>query len=51
MDWREDLVGDTATGILASGPIVALMDSCAGASVWARSHASHEIVSHSAAFS
>lgn len=37
MDWREDLVGDTATGILASGPIVALMDSCAGASVWARS--------------
>jgi len=34
MDWREDLVGDVETGVLASGPIVALMDSCAGASVW-----------------
>ena len=26
LDWREDLVGDAATGILASGPIIALMD-------------------------
>lgn len=34
MDWREDLVGDVETGVLASGPIVALMDSCAGAAVW-----------------
>ena len=34
MDWREDLVGDPATGVLASGPVAALMDSCAGAVVW-----------------
>lgn len=34
MDWRADLVGDPATGVLASGPVVALMDSCAGAVVW-----------------
>jgi len=37
MDWREDLVMDRDTGVIASGPIVALMDSCAGATVWARS--------------
>jgi uncharacterized protein (TIGR00369 family) len=34
MDWREDLVGDVTSGALASGPIIALMDNAAGASVW-----------------
>lgn len=34
MDWREDLVGDPDTGVLASGPIVALMDNAAGTAVW-----------------
>ncbi len=34
MDWRADLVGDPATGVLSSGPVVSLMDSCAGAVVW-----------------
>lgn len=36
MDWREDLVGDPETGVLASGPIIALMDNAAGSSVWLR---------------
>jgi uncharacterized protein (TIGR00369 family) len=26
MPWREDLVGDAASGVLASGPIISLMD-------------------------
>ena len=36
LDWREDLVGDPETGILASGPIISLLDSATSLSVWTR---------------
>ena len=32
--WREDLVGDPSTGVLASGPILAMMDTATSMSVW-----------------
>ncbi|MGE4322168.1 MAG: PaaI family thioesterase [Sphingobium sp.] len=34
VDWREELVSDVGTGILASGPIISLMDVACGCSVW-----------------
>ncbi len=34
LPWREELVGVSATGMLASGAIVSLLDTCGGASVW-----------------
>ena len=34
LPWEERLVGVTETGILASGAIVSLLDTCGGASVW-----------------
>ena len=34
LPWREQLVGVAETGILASGAIVSLVDTCGGASVW-----------------
>lgn len=34
MPWRDDLVGDDATGILASGPIFTLMDMATSISIW-----------------
>jgi uncharacterized protein (TIGR00369 family) len=34
IDYREDLIGDEATGVLASGPIIALMDMATSISVW-----------------
>lgn len=33
--WREDLVGDPDTGVLASGPIISLLDNATSMSVWA----------------
>ena len=36
LPWREDLVADAATGVLASGPIISLMDNAAGMAVWRR---------------
>lgn len=39
LPYRKDLVGDPATGILASGPIIALMDMAAGLSCWLTSGA------------
>lgn len=35
MPWREDLVGDPETGVLASGPIISLLDNATSMSVWA----------------
>lgn len=35
LPWREDLVGDAETGVLASGPIVSLLDNATSISVWA----------------
>ena len=34
LTWREELVGVPATGILASGAIVSLIDTASGGSVW-----------------
>lgn len=34
LPWRDDLVGDPDTGVLASGPIIALMDMATSLSVW-----------------
>ena len=34
LPWREQLVGMAETGILATGAIVSLVDTCGGASVW-----------------
>lgn len=36
MDWRADLIGDGAADVVASGPIVSLMDMTASMAVWAR---------------
>lgn len=35
-DWRADLVGDPETGVLASGPIISLLDNATSMSVWTR---------------
>ena len=35
LPWREELVGVTETGILASGTIVSLIDTASGTAVWA----------------
>lgn len=34
LPWRADLVGDEETGVLASGPIISLMDNATSMSVW-----------------
>ncbi len=39
LPYRGDLVGDPATGVLASGPIIALMDMAASIACWIRSNA------------
>ena len=36
LPWREELVGVAATGVLASGPIISLMDNATSLSVWTR---------------
>lgn len=34
LDWREELVGIDGKGVLASGPIISLMDNATSMSVW-----------------
>ncbi|WP_303831884.1 PaaI family thioesterase [Asticcacaulis taihuensis] len=34
MPWREDLVGDPETRVIASGVVTALLDNCCGMAVW-----------------
>jgi uncharacterized protein (TIGR00369 family) len=34
LPWREDLVSDVETGILASGPILTIMDMATSMSIW-----------------
>lgn len=36
IDWREELVGDEASGVLASGPVIAMMDMATSMAVWVR---------------
>ena len=33
LDWREELVGNPETGVLAGGPITAMLDGCCGMAV------------------
>jgi len=37
MPWQEKLVGDMETGILASGPILTMMDMATSISIWIKS--------------
>jgi uncharacterized protein (TIGR00369 family) len=39
LQYREDMIGDPASGVLASGPILALMDMATATSVWLRAGA------------
>ena len=34
LPWREDLVGEPDTGILASGPIISMMDIATASAIW-----------------
>lgn len=36
LPWREELVGISGSGILASGPIISLMDNATSMAVWTR---------------
>ena len=36
LPWREDLVGVEETGVLASGPIISLLDNATSMAVWTR---------------
>jgi len=36
IDWREDLVADTETGVLASAVVISLMDSATSMAIWTR---------------
>src|SRR5215470_11958059 len=33
LDWREELVGNPATGVIAGGPLTAMLDACCGMAV------------------
>ena len=39
LPWRADLVGDVATEILASGPIITMMDMATSISIWLKAGA------------
>jgi uncharacterized protein (TIGR00369 family) len=39
LPYREDMIGDPASGVLASGPILALMDMATAISVWLKAGA------------
>ncbi len=39
LPWREELVSDAATGILASGPIFTMMDMATSFSIWLKTGA------------
>jgi uncharacterized protein (TIGR00369 family) len=36
IDWREDLVGDPGTGVLASAVIISLMDNATSMAIWTK---------------
>jgi len=36
LPWREDLIGDPETRVIASGVVTALLDNCCGMAVWDR---------------
>ena len=36
LPWREDLIGEEDRAVLASGPIISLMDMASGMAIWTR---------------
>ena len=36
LPWREDLLGESDRSVLASGPIISLMDMASGMAIWTR---------------
>lgn len=36
LPWREDLVGEVDRGILASGPIISMLDMASGLAIWTK---------------
>jgi uncharacterized protein (TIGR00369 family) len=36
IDWREDLVGDPASGVLASAVVISLMDNATSMAIWTK---------------
>ncbi|GAA4053080.1 PaaI family thioesterase [Parerythrobacter jejuensis] len=36
LPWREDLIGETERHVLASGPIISLMDMASGLCIWTK---------------
>jgi uncharacterized protein (TIGR00369 family) len=36
LDWREDLVGDPTSGVLASSVVISLLDSACSLSIWTK---------------
>lgn len=36
IDWREELVGDPATGVLASAVVISLLDNATSMSIWTK---------------
>ena len=43
LPWREDLIGEEDRQVLASGPIVSLMDMASGMCIWTKMRAFHNI--------
>jgi acyl-coenzyme A thioesterase PaaI-like protein len=36
LDWREDLIGDAETGVLASSAVISLIDNATSMSIWTK---------------
>lgn len=36
LPWREDLIGESESHVLASGPIISLLDMASGLSIWTK---------------
>ena len=36
LDWREDLIGDPSSGVLASSVVISLLDSACSLSIWTK---------------
>lgn len=36
IDWREDLIADTASGVLASSAVISLMDNATSMAIWVK---------------
>ena len=43
LPWRDDLIGEADRPIIASGPIVSLMDMASGLAIWTTAQAFHAV--------